>query len=68
MSKVTLSGDGSSISFAQADAPPTSVRKFRRSEEIEGFYRFIFENDLRKEAFDIIDRLSLERKALKTKK
>ena len=41
---------------------PSSVKKFRQSPEIEGFYRFIYENDLRTEAFEIIDRISQERK------
>ena len=44
--KVKLSKDGSSIDFVQSESIPTSVKKFRQSPEIEGFYRFIFENDL----------------------
>ena len=44
--KVKLSKDGSSIDFVQSDNIPTSVKKFRQSPEIEGFYRFIYENDL----------------------
>ena len=47
--KVKLSKDGSSIDFVQSESIPTSVKKFRQSPEIEGFYRFIFENDLQKE-------------------
>jgi hypothetical protein len=53
--KVKLSKDGSSIDFVQSDNLPTSTKKFRQSPEIEGFYRFIFENDLRAEAVDILD-------------
>ncbi len=46
--KVKLSKDGSSIDFVQSDSLPTSLKKFRQSPEIEGFYRFVFENDLQK--------------------
>ena len=64
--KVKLSKDGSSIDFVQSDSLPTSLKKFRQSPEIEGFYRFIFENDLQKEAFDILDRIVTARKAKKS--
>lgn len=63
--KVKLSKDGSSIDFVQSDSLPTSLKKFRQSPEIEGFYRFIYENDLQKEAHDILDRIITERKAKK---
>lgn len=63
--KVKLSKDGSSIDFVQSDSLPTSLKKFRQSPEIEGFYRFIFENDLQKEAYDILDRIIFNRKAKK---
>ncbi|MCB0378549.1 MAG: hypothetical protein KDD33_08660 [Bdellovibrionales bacterium] len=46
---------------------PASMKKFRQSPEIEGFYRFIFENDLRTEAFEIIDNISQARAAAKNK-
>ena len=63
--KVKLSKDGSSIDFVQSDSLPTSLKKFRQSPEIEGFYRFIFENDLQKEAYEILDRIILQRKTKK---
>lgn len=63
--KVKISKDGKSISFKQAENIPTSPQKFRQSPEIEAFYRFIYENDLRKEAYEVIDRLIRHRKALK---
>lgn len=63
--KVKLSKDGSSIDFVQSESIPTSVKKFRQSPEIEGFYRFIFENDLQKEAFEILERIIIGRKAKK---
>lgn len=64
--KVKLSKDGSSIDFVQSDNIPTSMKKFRQSPEIEGFYRFVFENDLQKEAFEILDRIVAERKSKKS--
>lgn len=60
--KVKLSKDGSSIDFVQSDNLPTSMKKFRQSPEIEGFYRFIFENDLRAEAVDVLDGIIRRRK------
>lgn len=60
--KVKLSKDGSSIDFVASESLPTSTKKFRQSPEIEGFYRFIFENDLRGEAAEILDRIILRRK------
>ena len=63
--KVKLSKDGSAIDFVTSDNLPTSVKKFRQSPEIEGFYRFIFENDLQKEAYEILNRIIESRKAKK---
>jgi len=60
--KVKLSKDGSSIDFVQSDSLPTSIKKFRQSPEIEGFYRFIFENDLRVEAAEILDKIIQRRR------
>ena len=68
MSKVKLSKDGTSIDFVQSDSLPSSLKKFRRSPEIEGFYRFIYENDLQKEAYLILERIVAERKAEKNEK
>lgn len=63
--KVKLSKDGSSIDFVQSENIPTSLKKFRQSPEIEGFYRFIFENDLQKEGYEILDRIITQRKLKK---
>jgi len=65
--KVKLSEDGSSIDFVQSDSLPTSIKKFRQSPEIEGFYRFVYENDLQREAFDILDKIIQRRKDLRVK-
>jgi hypothetical protein len=63
--KVKLSKDGSSIDFVQSESIPTSLKKFRQSPEIEGFYRFIFENDLQKEGYEILDKIITQRKLKK---
>ncbi len=63
--KVKLSKDGNSIDFVQTDSIPTSMKKFRHSPEIEGFYRFIYENDLQKEAYEILERIIGVRKVAK---
>jgi hypothetical protein len=43
------------------------MKKFRQSPEIEGFYRFVFENDLQREAHDILERIVQRRKNLRAK-
>ncbi|MBX3022561.1 MAG: hypothetical protein KF799_12890 [Bdellovibrionales bacterium] len=65
--KVKLSEDGSSIDFVQSDSLPTSIKKFRQSPEIEGFYRFVYENDLQREAFEILEKIVQRRKAARVK-
>ena len=65
-----VSGGNAEESSNDSDAPsvPASLKKFRQSPEIEGFYRFIYENDLRTEAFDIIDNISQKRAEAKAAK
>jgi hypothetical protein len=65
LDKVTISKDGKSIAFVQSEQIPASPKKFRQSPEIEGFYRFVYENDIRKEALDVIEKLLGTRKAIK---
>ncbi len=65
MEKVKVSADGSSIDFQQSENLPMSPKKFRQSPELEGFYRFIYENDLRREASIIVEKIMLIRKANK---
>ncbi|MBK7890271.1 MAG: hypothetical protein IPJ84_05300 [Bdellovibrionales bacterium] len=60
--KVKLSKDGNSIDFVASDSLPTSSKKFRQSPEIEGFYRFVYENDLRVESYEILGRILIRRK------
>lgn len=64
MQKVKISKDGSSIDFVQSETL-VNPKKFRSSVEVESFYRFVFDNDLRKEALEIIERISARRKAAK---
>lgn len=66
--KVKLSEDGSSIDFQTSDNLPASGKKFRQSPEIEGFYRFVYENDLQNEAFEILEQIIANRKAEKAAK
>lgn len=64
MEKVKISKDGNSIDFVRNEMP-SNPKKFRASAEIEGFYRFVYENDLRKEALEIIEKTYAQRKAAK---
>ena len=65
MEKVRISKDGASIDFVQSETL-ANPKKFRSSVEVESFYRFIFDNDLRKEALEIIERLAAGRKVAKS--
>lgn len=58
--KVKVNSEGN-IDFTMGEVP-SSLKKFRQSPEIEGFYRFLYENELRVEALDIIDKLLVVRK------
>jgi len=50
---------------AESQALPSSFKKFRLLPEIEAFYRFVYENDLRKEGKKILERIILQRKSEK---
>ena len=65
--KVKLSEDGSSIDFVASESLPASIKKFRQSPEIEGFYRFIYENDLQREALESVEKIIMRRKLEKAK-
>ena len=64
MEKVKISKDGASIDFIQSETL-ANPKKFRSSVEVESFYRFVSENDLRKESLEIIERIIGGRKAAK---
>jgi hypothetical protein len=63
--KVKLSKDGSHIDFVQSENL-ANPKKFRSSVEVESFYRFVHDNDLRKESLEIIERIIAARKVAKT--
>lgn len=66
--RVNVGHDGS-ISFVAGETLPSSVKKLQQSPEIEDFYRFVHENDLRLEAYKIIDEfVSLRKKDGQEKK
>jgi hypothetical protein len=64
MEKVKISKDGASIDFVQSETL-ANPKKFRSSVEVESFYRFVNDNDLRKEALEIIERILSARKVEK---
>ena len=63
--KASKSKNAKNVEAAASEALPSSFKKFRRIPEVEAFYRFIFENDLRKEGKVIIDKILLKRKLMK---
>ncbi len=69
------SGSSSNAAALAAASGPTemsaSFKNFRHHPDMENFYRFIYENDLRHEALAIIDQIMVEkqqRKVVKTAK
>ena len=68
------SASDSNAALAAATSGPdmsASFKNFRHHPDMENFYRFIYENDLRFEALEILDQVMLERsnrKEIKTAK
>jgi hypothetical protein len=68
------SGSAAAAMAAAAGSPTemsTSFKNFRHHPDMENFYRFIYDNDLRHEALAIIDEIMVEKQAkkqLKTQK
>ncbi len=52
---------GLAMAAATAETAAGSLKNFRHHPDIENFYRFIYENDLRYEALEIIDAMALTR-------
>ena len=48
-------------------AAPMTPKNFRNHPDMENFFRFIYENDLRLEALEIIDEIITDRKARRKK-
>ena len=67
-SSANASNAGLAMAAASAETAQGSLKNFRHHPDIENFYRFIFENDLRYEALEIIDAMALQREHLKTVK
>jgi len=64
------SGGGNAAALAAAAAGGTtemsaSFKNFRHHPDMESFYRFIYENDLRHEAMHIIDEMQLQKQTRK---
>jgi hypothetical protein len=56
---------GLALAAATADTAAGSLKNFRHHPDIENFYRFIYENDLRYEALEIIDIIAAQREDVK---
>jgi hypothetical protein len=63
--KVKISDDGSFIDFNKSESIPTTAKKFRQSPEIQGFYSFVYDNGLQREAFEILTQILIQRRAAK---
>ena len=64
------SGGGNAAALAAANGSTemsASFKNFRHHPDMENFFRFIYENDLRLEALHIIDEIIVERRARKKK-
>lgn len=71
----SASGGGNAAALAAATSGSSEIsasfKNFRHHPDMENFYRFIFENDLRHEALAIIDEMmteKLQRRTVKTSK
>jgi hypothetical protein len=66
----SASSAGLAMAAATAGAETTagSLKNFRHHPDIENFYRFIYENDLRYEALEIIDVMAAQRMTIKANK
>ena len=59
---------GLAIAAATAETSAGSLKNFRHHPDIENFYRFIYENDLRYEGLEIIDLMAAQRETIKSTK
>jgi hypothetical protein len=62
------SQSGLAMAAATADTASGSLKNFRHHPDIENFYRFIYENDLRYEGLEILERMSAQGLMHKTSK
>jgi len=59
---------GHAMAAATIEASAGSLKNFRHHPDIENFYRFIYENDLRYEGLEIIDQMMSQRETIKSLK
>lgn len=57
MASVWYSQKKNKIEYEESDSFPTAPKKFRQSAELEALYKFIYENNLRREFFPILNKL-----------
>jgi hypothetical protein len=62
---MSASGLAMAAATAGAETSAGSLKNFRHHPDIENFYRFIYENDLRYEALEIIDVMATQRETIK---
>ena len=66
MEIIKFSEEKGAIEFNKEECPvPVTIKKFRKSPELKSLYKLIYENDLRKETFQIINNLFKSRKNTK---
>ena len=65
MDLIKFSEEKGTIEFNKEDSVPIAIKKFRKSPELKSLYKFIYENDLRKDAFLVINNLFKSRKNTK---
>lgn len=58
-------GNAAALAAASGGTESASFKNFRHHPDMENFYRFIFENDLRHEALAIIDQIMIEKQVRK---
>lgn len=58
-------GNAAALAAVSGGTESASFKNFRHHPDMENFYRFIFENDLRHEALAIIDQIMVEKQVRK---
>lgn len=56
------------LSRPTEEQSPMTPKNFRNHPDMENFFRFIYDNDLRVEALEIIDQIIVQRAARRAKK
>jgi hypothetical protein len=61
-------GNAAALAAAGSNEMSASFKNFRHHPDMENFYRFIYENDLRHEALAIIDQIVIEKQERRASK